>query len=229
MSRAFNMLPIGEVLGQSPRCTGQRAKVKVRRHSRLAGREGVFWRPISRQESQRILYAAKRFERVNRPSGSRTGPLGSVALEVLELLTNLVAFRTGQLDPSLETIMHHCRRSKDAVVRALANLRAHGFLDWLRRYVPADRDGAGPQVQQTTNAYRLSLPARAAALVGRWFGAPPPDDDSHRRETQAAEAKAQAWNESPLAAAVERLGQAMKDRLERESAQRSESQSRFNI
>jgi hypothetical protein len=183
----------------------------------------VFWRPTSRQETQRILFAAKRFERLHRPPGSRTGPLGSVALEVLELLTNLVAFRTGQLDPSLETIMRHCRRSKDAVVTALKNLRAHGFLDWLRRYVPADRDGAGPQVQQTTNAYRLSLPARAAALVGRWFGAPPPDDDSHRRASAAADAKAQAWSESPLAAAVERLGQAMKDRQERESAQRSES------
>jgi len=29
--------------------------------------------------------------------------------------------------------MRRVKRSKDAVGRALANLRTHGFLDWLRR------------------------------------------------------------------------------------------------
>jgi len=228
MSRDFNGLDLVEAVASS--LSGGRAGggQPVRRHSYRAGREGVFWRPIARPEAQRILYAAKRFERVERKPGSRTGPLGAVALEVLELFVNLVSYRTGQLDPSLETIMRLCRRSKDAVVRALANLRRHGFLDWLRRYVPADRAGPGPQVQQTSNAYRLSLPARAAALVGRWFGAPPPSDDALRRSEATAHREAWGWEESPLAGAVARLGQAIKDRAERESVHRSESQSQLN-
>jgi hypothetical protein len=63
--------------------------------------------------------------------------------------------------------MRKLRRSKDAVVRALQALRAHGFLDWLRRYVPTGQEGRGPQVKQTSNAYRLSMPARAMRLLGR--------------------------------------------------------------
>jgi hypothetical protein len=228
MSRNYKMLSLGEVFEITPAAGGTRPRGEpVRRDSRLAGREGVFWRAIPRKEAQRILYAAKRFDRINRPKGSRVGPLGNVALEVMELFVNLVDFRSGRLEPAIETIMRFCHRSRDAVVRALANLRQHGFLDWLRRYVPTDRAGPGPQVKQTSNAYRLSLPARAAALVGRWFGAPPPSDDAHRRETAAAEADAQQWAESPLGQAVERLGRLIAERSERESAQRTESPSQL--
>jgi hypothetical protein len=239
MSCTYSLLSLGDTLETTPALGGKRHGEPVRRHSRLAGREGVFWRPITRSEAQRILYAAKRFERVHRQKGSRSGPLGGVALEVLELFVNLVSYKTGQLDPSLETIMRLCRRSKDAVVRALANLRQHGFLDWLRRYVPADRDGAGPQVQQTSNAYRMSLPARAAAMVGRWFGAPPPSDDAHRRERAAAKAKAMIdalplfeqgtasfGRDSPIGAALDRLGAGIMEKG-RESARRSESPPSF--
>jgi hypothetical protein len=198
----------------------------------------VFWRPIPRRETQRILFAAKRFDRINRPFGSRTGALGHVALEVLELLANLVSYRTGQLDPSIDTIMRLCHRSRDAVVRALAALRQHGFLDWLRRYVPAEGAGArGPQVQQTSNAYRLFLPARAAALVGRWLAPPAPEDDSHRRERVAADQVAQIaalplWEQpaallgdTPLAQALGRMGRGVVERSERESARQTESRS----
>jgi hypothetical protein len=189
---------------------------------------------VSRREAQGIVYAARRFERVHRQPGQRNGPLGFVAIEVLELFANLVEFRTGRLDPALETIAGMLHRSKDAVVRGLANLRKHGFLDWLRRYVPTDRDGAGPQVQQTSNAYRLSLPARAAALIGRWFSPPPPADDAHRRASAAAEAQAMIealplfeqgsaafGRDSALGAVFDRLGAVV---MKRESARRSESQ-----
>jgi hypothetical protein len=76
--------------------------------------------------------------------------------------------------------MRRLKRSKDAIVSALKALRAHGFLDWLRRYVPTGNEGRGPQVQQTSNAYRMFLPPTAKRLLGRLFGAPPaPDDFSH--------------------------------------------------
>lgn len=154
----------------------------VRRHSRRAGScEAIFWRSFDPRDVGRYMLAAERFERTRREKGKRVGPLGSVALEVLRELLRLVDYKTGRLDPSLETLMRRCRRSKDAVVRALANLRRHGFLDWLRRYRPTDNDGFGPQVVQTTNAYRVLLPPAAARLLGAIGAAPPPPDDAQQR------------------------------------------------
>lgn len=223
---------IGTVLAGAP---AGRESAPVRRHSRAAGRcEGVFWRRTDRQEVRKILLAARRYELALRQPGSRNGPLGSVAIELLELMGNLVNFRTGRLDPSIETLKRYLRRSRDAIVNALKNLRAHGFLDWLRRYVPTGNEGRGPQVQQTSNAYRLSLPARALRLLGRRAEAPPlPDDHSHTLEARQAELKAHqdslppdelplfVLGDTPLAQSLARLGKMMK---ERESAKRTESQ-----
>jgi hypothetical protein len=158
----------------------------------LAGScEGAFWRPVPRAEVRRVLLAAKRYELAGRQAGRRRGPLGHVALEVLELLANLVSFRSGRLEPAITTLMGRLKRSKDAVVRALAALREHGFLDWLRRHerVEVLEDAPGPRVRQVSNAYRLSLPARAAQLLGHWFttASPPlPDDVVQEREDRAA-------------------------------------------
>ena len=180
---------IGALLTGAPAGPGPQP---VRRGSRLAGRcEGTFWRAISRQEVRRILLAARRYELMERRAGQRNGPLGHVALEVLELLGHLVSYRTGRLEPSLEYLMRTLRRSKDAIVRALRSLRDHGFLDWLRRYVPTGQEGRGPQVRQTSNAYRLALPAQALRLLGRLMQATPvPDDVSHTQEQHKAEQEA---------------------------------------
>lgn len=147
----------------------------VRRHSRMAGRcEAVFWRRTDRQEARRIVLAARRYDLAGRAPGRRNGPLGHIALEALELLSRLVCHRTGRLEPSLAWMMEKLRRSRDAIVRALAALRAHGFLDWLRRYEPTEQtEGRGPRVRQTSNAYRLVLPPCAAQLLP----APPPLPD----------------------------------------------------
>lgn len=138
----------------------------VRRHSRLAGEcEGVIWRRTDRQEVRRIVLAARKYDLSGRQPGRANGPLGHVALEVLELLGHVVEYRTGRLDPAITYLMRKLRRSRDAVVRALGNLRTHGFLDWLRRFQRVERDGPGPRVKQITNAYRMTLPARAARLL----------------------------------------------------------------
>lgn len=179
---------IGTTLAGAPSPSGDRQP--VRRHSRLAGRcEGTFWQRTNRQEVRRVLLAARRYELAGRAPGRRNGPLGHVGLEALELLTNLVSFRTGQLDPSLDTLTRLLRRSRAAVVRALRALRAHGFLDWLRRYEPTGQtEGRGPRVRQVSNAYRLSLPARAARLLGRHLADPPlPEDVAHAQEARAAD------------------------------------------
>ena len=125
--------------------------------------------------------------------GERSGPLGSVALDVLRLFVNLIDFRTGRLEPSITTIMDRLGRSRDTIVRALKNLRAHGFIDWLRRYEPTCNEGRGPQVQQASNAYRL--PEKARQFLGRFGKAPPPPDD-HVAAQEARTAELDAYRKA---------------------------------
>jgi hypothetical protein len=217
------------------RASAPLAPAPVRRNSHARGRaEGRVWRPTNRQETQKILLAAKRYELAERRRGERNGPLGAIALEVLEYFVNLVDFRTGRLEPSLDTIMRKVRRSRDAVVRALKALRAHGFLDWLRRYEPTGHEGRGPQVRQVSNAYRLSLPQRALRLLGRLAKTPPlPDDEMQVRQDRAAmrteqraslpieERMALDLGDTMLAKAMSGLGRLVGIR---ESARQTESQ-----
>lgn len=217
-----------------------RCPTPVRRHSHFKGRSEVrIWRPTNRQEVQKVLLAAKRYELAERQKGERAGPLGSVAIEVLEYFVNLVDFRTGRLEPSIDTIMGKVRRSRDAVVRALKALRTHGFLDWLRRYEPTGNEGRGPQVQQASNAYRLSLPEKALRLLGRFGKAPPPPDD-HVAAQAARAAELDAYRKAlpldelalfeadnnPLGQALAALGKSLQ---ERESAKQTESPSQSII
>ena len=156
-------IPVGYFLGTAlDKCAGAtKASVKVRRSSHRRGSyEGQFWQPTTKRDCRQILLAAKRFDRLGRRKGERNGPLGHVALEVLELFGNLVGFKTGQLDPSLKTMMRLLGRSKDAVVRALKALRRFGFLEWIRRYEPTGNE-TGPQIRQFSNAYRMALPERS--------------------------------------------------------------------
>lgn len=209
----------------------------IRRHSYPAGRcEGVFWRRTDRQEVRRVLLAARRYELATRAKGHRTGALGHVALELLELLGNLVSYKTGRLEPAVTFLMDRLKRSRDAVVRALQALRAHGFLDWLRRYEPTGREGRGPQVRQMSNAYRMVLPPRAARLLGlQGASAPLPDDLAHaleeRRQALAALKASLPLDElgrlevedGPLGRLLGELGRLVQ---ERESGRRTESQTK---
>jgi len=216
---------------------GGRPAEPVRRHSRPQGRfEGMFWRPFKPKDVARYLTAAERFERAGKKPGDRNGPLGTVAIEVLRELLRLVDYRTGRLEPALLTIMARTKRSKDAVVTALKALRRHGFVDWVRRYIPTGNLGAGPQVQQTSNAYRLALPPAAERLLGRaGEDAPMPDDHAHALEARQAERRAQLagvdpeernaalFGSGPLADAFSRMERVLEQRNERESARQSES------
>ncbi|MBF5080018.1 helix-turn-helix domain-containing protein [Paracoccus sp. NBH48] len=216
--------------------SGEIDRKPVRRNSLRAGScEGSFWRGTSRQDVQKTLMAAQRYDRANKEPGKRNGPLGGIALEVLALFANLVNFKSGRLDPSLDYITDKLCRSRDAVVRALKALRDHGFLDWLRRYEPAPNEGRGPQIRQVSNAYRLSAPKRALALLGRWAGKPaaPDDDQAARADRAAIEAEHIATldlgsfaefviEDSTLGKELARLGKAIGLR---ESAKRTEYQS----
>lgn len=224
----------------SPRAA-RRTHQPVRRKSTLAGKhDRQFWKPTSRKEVGQIVLAARKFDLANRRAGERNGPLGHIAIEILELMANLVSFKNGQLDPSIEYLCGKLARSKNAIHRALKALRAHGFLDWLRRYVPTENGGRGPQVKQTSNAYRLLLPRKALQWLGAWGRAIPlPDDFTHATEARRAEMEAYEATLSPeayarhmvedegLAASLAALARAMESRKERECAKGEESPSRF--
>lgn len=238
LSNAHTSDPTGESLSSH---ASRRTHQPVRRKSHLAGRhDRQFWRPTTGKEVAQIVLAARKFDLANRRAGERNGPLGHIAIEVLELFANLVSFKTGQLDPSLEYLCQKLGRSKDAVHRALKALRAHGFLDWLRRYVPTESGGRGPQVKQTSNAYRLSLPRKALQWLGVWGRAIPlPDDFTHATDERKAEMDAHEAALSPeayalhivedegLAATLAGLARAMAERKERESAKQAESRPRI--
>lgn len=159
-----------------------RTYAPIRRHSREAGREGIFWQPVNPRDRSRFMLAAERFERTRRERGKRNGPLGPVGLEVLRELLRIVDFKSGRLEPAIVTLMQRLKRSKDAIVRALANLRTSGFLDWLRRWRQAD-DGTP---RQTTNAYRLVLPPAAVRLLGHVASDIVPDDVAQARADREA-------------------------------------------
>jgi hypothetical protein len=177
----------------------RRTHQPVRRSSSRAGKcESVFWKGTDHQTVKLIILAARRYELQGKQPGKKNGPLGAVAIEVLEYFANIVDFKTGRLDPSLDTLTKKLCRSRDAVWKALNALRDHGFIDWLRRYIPTNNEGAGPQVQQASNAYRLSLPARAKAALGKYLKpAPAPEDAEQAREEREEALEAHSASLTP--------------------------------
>jgi hypothetical protein len=174
--------------------TGVAAKARrtfqpVRRSSYNVGeREDRFYKPIPKSEIFARMTAAKSYNRTHKEAGKRNGPLGHIGIEILEALYAMVCRRTGRLDPAIATICERVKRAPSAVCKALAALKQHGIIDWIRRTEPVDNPGRGPQVRQISNAYRLDLPAKARALVARMRGkAPVPVDDADRRAGDAAE------------------------------------------
>lgn len=178
----------------------------VRAESWRKGREAGFWRALTARDADDLMKAARRYDDAKREKGKRIGPLGPVGLEVLRLMVNTARLHRGHVYPALTWIMDKLRRSKSAVVAALAALRAHGFLDWRRRYEPTANEGRGPQVRQISNAYRL-IPETARKLLGMFVKPSPiPSDVEQRRQEREAES-------------------ASYEKFERESAQRSETES----
>ncbi len=239
------METVFEILeGLRPGGQGRRTGQPVRRDSRSKGREGAFWRPFSARNASRYMLAAERYDCAGRilarraKNGRKIGPLGSMALDVLRELLRLVDYRSGRLDPALTTIAVRTGHSVAGVVAALKRLRTHGFADWLRRTEPTGNQGIrGPQVRQASNAYRLALPPRAAALLPQ---APPePVDFAHARAAKAAEIRAMIDGlplyekltaeldpDDPMSSTLSRYAKAFAERTERDSKQERESPSR---
>lgn len=191
--------------GSSPR-SGQ----PVWRNSYYEGQlEDRIWRPIGigRQRGTRkgasrlagaILKAARaldrrtRIQRKAKTPGARNGALGEIGIAVLETLYGLVDYATGRLEPAINTIAERTGYSYSAVHNALARLRDHGFLKWIRRSRKTDNKGeAGPQVVQIPNAYILTVPVEFQDYVNRLIGdVHTPDCEQWRREQAGKELEA---------------------------------------
>jgi hypothetical protein len=107
-------------------------------------------------------------------------------------LYRIVDFKTGRLEPAIDTLCRRINRARATVVKYLAKLKEHGFLDWVRRSESIDdANGAGPRVRQITNAYGFGLPAAASTWVRKILGnGPMPACELARREADRAETEA---------------------------------------
>lgn len=189
---------IGDVLNGTAGPKLRRTFQPVRRDSRHAGeREHRIWRPFGRTKREQYIFrdamleAAESYDEKNKQPGMGNGPLGQIGVRVLKELMRIADWKTGRLEPAIDTICKRISRSRNSVVRALARLKEHGFIDWIRRTEPTNNVGAGPQVRQITNAYGFDiarLPRAAAAWVRkRLSSGPPPDCEAARRDRDRAE------------------------------------------
>lgn len=193
---------IGEIVGgKVAKPPGTRRTFEpVRRNSRHRGeREEKIWRSFGRDKKEQrrfigaMLQAAERYDRIGKLAGRKNGHLGHVALEALRELFRIANWKTGCLEPAIATICDRIKRSRAAVVSALARLKEHGFLDWIRRTEPTDNVGeVGPQVRQIPNAYGFDiarLPRASAAFVKKaiGWGLPAPDCEEARQAQDRAE------------------------------------------
>jgi hypothetical protein len=175
----------------------RRTHQKVRRQSRPAGGqwEREWSGRISWNERGRILLAARMLDERTKKPGDRTGALGLEGLKVLELALNML-HKHGRFDMAYDTIAEVTRMARSCVATVLKRLKAAGFLDWTRRFVTTGEPGRrGPQCEQTSNLYKVSLPPEAAKLVEKKkrreplpANAPPPADAACHEDARAAAA-----------------------------------------
>lgn len=157
----------------------------VRRYSKNAGeyelrrwkRENMF----PRSENNARLTHLESVMLSTKMAGRRRGLVGHVELEVYRFFLRRRGRLNGRLDYAIDTIAKEIRRARSAVINALARLKDLKFLDWQRRTAPVeDPEPGGQYVQQITNAYFLTMPASAIALVRRIMRRP--SEESRRAE-----------------------------------------------
>lgn len=101
-------------------------------------------------------------------------PLGIYGMRVLEALLGRrgkvrIDFRTGCIEPALDTIAAAAGVSRTTVVRALNTLKRIKVLDWVRRTQRTGKDGLfGPQREQVSNSYAFTPETFPVRLLQRF-------------------------------------------------------------
>jgi hypothetical protein len=152
----------------------------VLRNSHPADAATAWWRPTPKALAIKIMRGAERLFHVQsrtRRKLKRRREIYESDLTLLEcLLFRFLDWKTGKLDCAYQQIREATGLCSELISQGLRRLAQLGVLERMRRFVRTHIEGKGPQVQQTTNAYRVSLPKRLAAFVTGAEMAPPPDD-----------------------------------------------------
>lgn len=185
--------------------------------------------PPTKPEATRLWHQLRDFERRTRTPGRQDGAVTRNGLAVAHsLIFDFLNFRTGQLDPSYESIARKAAISISSVARGLQALKRIGVLTWVRRCAEVLRDGRY-SLEQLSNVYVIQ--GRAAWIGYSGPTAPPlPDTGTWGDHPCAArEALTEAATETrlgggteaiirqleadpgnPLAAVLARLGRSLK-------------------
>lgn len=112
----------------------------------------------------------------------------SGTLHVLNALLWLEKQFKGRLYPSYEKIAQQAGVSRPTVHRALKALEKVGLLSRMRRYIQTVDETIGARSEQTSNAYRLELPAVVRSMIERRYQpAPIPEDEAQRQHDRLAD------------------------------------------
>lgn len=204
--------------------------------------ERAFWPSYGRGDTDAIVRKADR-ARIGarnrsanaRATGAQLSDRDSLAarltgnhIAVLRVLGDYARNCRGRVYPALTTIAVGAGVARRTVVRALELLEQLGLVERRRRYIKIETEGPGPRVRQTSNVYRLTLPAWLTDRLPRWMTQPPlPVDERHRLDDGMRELGAMVEglscadavgfhspDDPELAAVLRRLGLA----IDRESA-----------
>jgi hypothetical protein len=127
----------------------------------------VTWQRVPKKIAVQTYHRARDFERRTRQAGRQDGALGRNGLAVLHsLIFDWLDYSTGRLEPAISEIARKACISARSAARGLANLKAAGVLNWLRRCHAETKDGRFT-LAQDTNAYAILPPTQ-------WRGYRPP-------------------------------------------------------
>ena len=178
-----------------------RTDAPVLRNSVEAGSfEESFFTVPAKGETDRLLRmaraaldAGRRLKRAVRTEGRdlsaaerAIAAMTAGAVRVYEELLTLARLNRGRVYPSYDHLAAATALGRATVARALHILENAGFLVRQRRFQRVEGDGPGPRYEQTSNAYRPTLPQRLLGHLPRWLRpAPLPDDVVHQAEARA--------------------------------------------
>jgi predicted transcriptional regulator len=213
-----------------------RTGAPVRRDSIEAGTfEAMFFAPPAKGETDRLLRTARaaldtgrRLKRTARIEGRElsvteraVAALTAGAVRVYEELLTLARLNQGRVYPSYDHLAEATALGRATIARALHVLERAGFLVRQRRFKRVENEGPGPRWEQTSNAYRPTLPQRIMSLLPRRLRAAPVPDDMQQREADrqveleamfnslSCREFAQVTAGGALGAALARLGSAL--------------------
>lgn len=142
-------------------------------------------------------------------------------LAVLEALLRIARVQAGRVYPTLDYLAETVGIGRRTVIRALALLTELGFVLAQRRFKRVEIDGVGPRYKQTSNAYRMLMPAWIEAHLPRWLRPAPLPADVVQQEAERIEQTAAmlsslsrreyalATVDGPLGKVLARLGAAI--------------------